>query len=127
MKNSEIFGVSFEKLGVQIAERPNDKNELEYIISTVFNATIALKTMKTFLSENEGFITTKFNLDNPIINNIGENLFKTKIWNKCIKQFSLESCEDVDNNKSNCNSKVLFSWLKEGGYEITTREFLIKK
>ena len=81
---------------MQIVERHNDKGKEEYVISTVFNSSIIIKEMKAFLSENEGCITSKFNVDNAIINNIGEKLFKTNVWNKWIKQFSLESSEDYN-------------------------------
>ena len=113
---------------VQLLEKNNDQGEKEFAIATVFNAAVWMKIMKTFLSENEGSTTYKFNFENKILDSLGEKLFKTKIWNKWMNKFSLEAFEDPNKDKENWHSTILFNFIKEESkYEITTREFLIKR
>ena len=45
-----------------------------------------------------------------------------------MNKFSLEAFEDPNKDKENWHSTILFNFIKEESkYEITTREFLIKR
>ena len=128
LKRAKVFDIDLEKLGVQIIEKHDDSKKKEFVISTVFNSKIIRDLMKVCISENQESTTQNFELDNNILNTLGEKLFKTKIWREWVKQFSLESSEVKSIEKESIDpSKVLFRSLENKGYEITTREFLVNK
>lgn len=80
LKRAKVFDIDLEKLGVQIIEKHDDSKKKEFVISTVFNSKIIRDLMKVCISENQESTTQIFELDNNILNTLGEKLFKTKIW-----------------------------------------------